>query len=250
MSDQRSDATDLSLPSYEPAGDERASSAEPARIDEPPPARHDPYAALRVRDFRLYSIGWLFATVAYQMQSAAIGWELYRRTGSKLSLGFFGGIQAIPLILLALPAGQLADLFDRKRIAMICAILTAACSGALTSVSVLVSQGRLDLHTWEYSLYGLILIGAVVSTFTRPARAALLPQIVPARIFSNAVTWNTTIFEISSMGGPAIAGVVIAVAAPKTVYTLAGVFNVLFFLFLFLMRHRAPAPVARERGRA
>lgn len=211
---------------------------------------HDPYAAFRLRDFRLYSLGWLFATVAYQMQSAAIGWEVYRWTGSALQLGFTGGIQALPLILLALPAGQLADVVDRRRIASVCALLTAGIAALMMWLTWSVDSGMLSRDRGLTLLYGLVLAGAVVSTFTRPARAALLPQIVPPRVFSNAVTWNTSIFEVSSMAGPALAGWVIAMRSATTVFAMSAALNVAFMACLLLMRRRAGTAVRQAAGRA
>lgn len=210
------------------------------------PAPHDPYAAFRLRDFRLYSLGWLFATVAYQMQSAAIGWEVYRWTGSALQLGITGGLQALPLILLALPAGHLADVLDRKRIAAVCALLTAICAGLMMWLTWSVDRQSVGTERGLGLMYGLVLAGAVVSTFTRPARAALLPQIVPPRVFSNAVTWNTSIFEVSSMAGPAVAGWVIAAWNATAVFGASAALNIAFMACLLLMRR--PAAPGRQAG--
>src|SRR5262245_49212842 len=92
---------------------------EPTEIATPGPERHDPYAALRFHDFRLLLLGSFLEVVGQQMLGVAIGWELYERTRSPLALGLIGLVQVVPVVLLALPAGHLADRFDRKRIAVI-----------------------------------------------------------------------------------------------------------------------------------
>src|ERR1043165_6027924 len=114
---------------------------------------HDPFAALRVRDFRLYSFGGLFAVIGQQMQSVAVGWELYERTNSAMALGWVGLIQALPAIMLALPAGHIADRFDRRRIVMITQVLMALSSLGLAALSL--------YHGAIYFIYILLLIGAI-----------------------------------------------------------------------------------------
>src|SRR5687767_4194529 len=133
-------------------------------------AAHDPYAALRFRDYRLWSLGWIVSVVGRQVQDVAVGYELYHRTGSPLSLGWIGLAQALPLILLALPAGQLADRFDRRRILIVSQLLWAASSLGLAIVSHL--QAPVG---W---VYVLLVTGAVGHATGWPARASLLPQVV------------------------------------------------------------------------
>src|SRR5262249_38544825 len=78
-------------------------------------------------------------------------------------------------------------------------------------------------------------------TYSRPARSALLPQMVPAHVFTNAVTWNSSIFEVSSMAGPAIAGLVIAYASPVAAFVVSSILTLTYLVFLLLLRSR-PAP--------
>src|ERR1700722_17296323 len=85
----------------------------------PADARHDPYAAIRLSGFRLYSLGWVPAVLGDQMQSVAIGWVLFERTHRAITLGWVGLMQALPVISLALVAGQIADRFDRRRVVQI-----------------------------------------------------------------------------------------------------------------------------------
>src|SRR5207247_1150259 len=80
------------------------------------PAGHDPYAVLKNRELLLYLVGRFIASLGQQMVTVAVGWELYERTHSKLALGLVGLTQMAPMILLTLPAGHLADTFNRKQI--------------------------------------------------------------------------------------------------------------------------------------
>ena len=162
----------------------------------------DPYAALRYSDYRYFLAGRLAASMGSQMIDVAIGWELYERTNRALALGFVGLVQVVPIILLALPAGHAADRFDRKRIAMLSLLLLIVGSLALAAISFTVAPIPLIYFT-------LFVIGVALA-FHRPAVAALLPQLVPAEKFANAVTWNSVGWQLASVVGPALGGLIIA----------------------------------------
>ncbi len=178
-----------------------------------PKTGHDPYRALRFRDFRLLFIGTFIATIGEQMINVAIGWELYERTGSALALGWVGLVQIIPVILLSLPAGQLADRLNRKRIVIVTQILLALASVGLTALSF--AHGPLIL------IYAcLLLIGCGVA-FGNPASSTLIPQIVPEDVFASAATWSSSSWQLAAVLGPALGGLVIAVSGSATlVYAL------------------------------
>src|SRR5262245_33660819 len=136
-----------------------------------------------------------------QMQAAAIDWELYERTGSNLTLGIVGLVQLFPVIALAPFTGHLADRFNRKRIMMtaLSVILLASLGLAWTSAR----HGDIAL------VFGCLFVGGVARAFQQPARASLLPTIVPAEHFSNAVTWNTGAFHLATVLGPLVGGRII-----------------------------------------
>src|SRR5919202_4818481 len=104
-------------------------------MDGSQPQRHDPYLALRSPDFRLLLIGLFMSTFGQQMLAVALGWELYDRTRSALALGGIGLAQVIPLIVLSLPAGHVADRYDRRRIVLTAQVVLALASLALAALS-------------------------------------------------------------------------------------------------------------------
>ena len=165
-------------------------------------AARDPYAALRYTDYRYFLAGRLAASMGSLMIDVAIGWELYERTNRALALGFVGLVQVVPIILLALPAGHIADRFDRKRIAM--ASLLLLISGSLALAAISFTVGPIPL------IYVTLFVIGVALSFHRPAVAALLPQLVPAEKFANAVTWNSVGWQLASVVGPALGGLIIA----------------------------------------
>jgi MFS family permease len=218
------DNTDKSSDSaiaYEPPDQERSATAAPTEGElerelptvgaldrSPPPPAHDPYAAWRVPVFRLFIGNYWLAVIGSQAMAVAVQWDLAMRTKSALMMGFLGGVQALPVILLALLAGHASDVFSRKRVLMVTQVVLVICPLAL---AMLVARaGRIDQKQYLWVMFGIVLVNAIALTFARPARQAMLPQLVPKGIFSNAVTWNSTLFELATILGPLIGAVVIA----------------------------------------
>src|SRR3989454_12401887 len=112
--------------------------ASPDSVVRPPLASaHDPYAVLRNRDLLLYLIGRFIASLGQAMLTVAVGWELYERTHSALNLGLVGLTQMAPMLLLTLPAGHVADNYNRKRLIMLTTFVIACASLGLTLISAL-----------------------------------------------------------------------------------------------------------------
>jgi MFS family permease len=158
------------------------------------------------------------------MLVVAVGWEIYERTGSALHLGLVGLTQMVPMILGTLPAGHVADNFERKRVilAMIAVIAFASLGLALISA----------FHAPVGWIYACLFVAGAGRTFLWPASAAFLPYLVPRPLFSRAVTWNTGAFHLSSVAGPAAGGALIALThSAVPVY----VFNTAAALFCFVM---------------
>lgn len=175
-----------------------------SNLDSPRPARRDPYSALRFRDFRLLIAGRMIAQIGEMTVSVGVGWELYERTGDALALGLVGLVQIVPVLLLSVVGGYVADRYDRKRVTLISQLVLMACSMALAAISL--THGPL----WVFYVV-LGLIGAA-RAFNNPAEAALTPLTVPSEHYMNAVTWNSMVWQFSSILGPALGGFLIALA--------------------------------------
>ena len=228
--------------------------------------RHDPYAAFRSRDYTLFTIGNLLSVIGRQMLAVAVDWEIYARTHSATALGLIGLVFAIPIVGLSLPAGDLADRISRKHIILVSLILTATTSALLALVSwnhLVIPQFSIlrasnhglaaiagvferhgsDFHFDDASvpiIYALIFIRAVGQTFNWAARSSFFPTLVPRDAFSNAVTWNNSVFQIGSVVGPAMSGFFVAHIGFPFVYTLEAVSAALFFLLML------PIPRAKQ----
>jgi len=200
-------------------------------LQQPPADKHDPYAAFRIPKYRIYIIGWFLAMVGTRIQSVAIGWEMYQRTGEALSLGLVGLAQALPTMLLALPAGYLADRFNRPKL-----VIFSLWAMTLTSAGLALLSYLHGSVTWMYILLALDATAVIIG---RPARVALLPQIVPSRVFANAVTWNTSTMQISGVIGPALGGLVIALTDPWFAFVVAAASSLFFLGMLSYFRFGA-----------
>jgi MFS family permease len=172
----------------------------PATLSGPPspPARHDPYLALRNANYRAFLGGFLPASTGLQMLATALGWEVWDRTHDKLLLGYLGLARAIPVVLLVLPAGHLADLRNRRRIL----IATQTSFALLCALLALVSGASAPL----WLLFALVVATGCTRSFHGPARNALLPLLVTNDELQNAATWNSGAFQFAAVVGPLLAG--------------------------------------------
>src|SRR5216110_403516 len=234
---------------------------------------HDPYAAFRFGGFSLFTAGNLLSIIGRQMLAVAVEWELYARTHSATALGLVGLVIAVPVVALSLPAGHLADRFSRKRIILVSQIFSALTSLALALVSLkhlsippiaVLREGNRALagiatiferhhpafHFDDASIpliYLLLFLGATARTFSWAARSSFFPTLVPRDAFANAVTWNNTIFQIGSVVGPALSGLLVAYVGFPFVYLLDALCASAFFLLVLLIRR---SKQVRGQGKA
>jgi MFS family permease len=236
--------------------------------------RHDPYAAFRFRGFRLFTAGNLLSIMGRQMLAVAVEWEMYARTHSATALGLVGLVIAIPVVALSLPAGHLADRFSRKRIILVSQIFSALTSAALALVSwqhlaipplgilrggnyaLAAIAGVFERHHPAFHfddasiplIYLLLFIYGAARTFGWAARSSFFPGLVSRDAFSNAVTWNNSVFQIGSVTGPAISGLLIAHVGFPCVYAIDALCAFAFFLLVLPIRRGAR--VANQVGQS
>ncbi len=198
---------------------------------------HDAYAAFRYRDYSLFSLGVLAHNFGHQAQGVAVGWELYERSDSALVLGLVGLVQVLPVFALALPAGHLADRVDRRLIVVWTMLLSAVSSLGLAWAS---STGA--GVGWTYVC---LLASAVSTSFNMPARASLLPQLVPVEAYANAVAWRSSGFQAATVAGPAMGGALIGITGSAvTVYLVDAGAAVVCLITMLLLR---PQPTERVK---
>ena len=209
-----------------------------SQIDNTPEDRHDPYAALRFLDFRLLLTGRFITSFGSEMVSFAIAWELWLRTHSAFALGLVGLVQVIPVILLSLPAGHVADQYNRRRIVLFTQLSFGLCALGLAYLSY--TEGSLVLV--YICLFGM----GVARAFNDPASSTLVPETVPPHLFSSAATWNSSTWHIASILGPAIAGLIIAFSDSVTVIYVFDAIGAITFTILLSMIKGKQLPLASK----
>jgi MFS family permease len=173
-------------------------------------AQHGGFAAFRHRDFTAFYFGRTFNAVATQMVDVAIGWTVYKMTGSAFALGLVGLCIFLPNVLLALPAGQVADMFPRKLITMCCTLMSTLAALVLF-IAATTDNVSVPL------LYALIVVFGVVRAFSGPAGQAMIPSLVPPEHLSNAIALSSAAYQTATIAGPAIGGLLYAFG-PQVVF--------------------------------
>ncbi len=202
---------------------------------------HDPYAALRHRDYGLLLGSNVLAAAAAEMQFAAAEWELFERSGLPEYLGYGGLAQFLPVLLLGLPAGQAVDYFNRKFLLMAAHALMMLASVGLVLVSLL---------GWPVEM---ILVFMVLAGCSRalgmPARSSLLPLVVPVEVIGNAVTWTSSGWQVARVTGSALGGLIIAITKrPADVYEATAIGLVVCVVAVVFIRPRLTARPAEPRS--
>jgi MFS family permease len=163
-------------------------------------------------DFSLYQLARFLVVAGLEMQSVAVGWQIYEITKRPLDLGLVGLAQFSPGILLFLATGHAADTFNRRKLLMACYAGFGVCS------SLLLLYGLSGLRT-VLPMYGVVVLLGVVRAFNNPASRSLLPQIIPEEHLQNAIAWNSSVNQGATILGPSLGGFIYAVArGPAAVY--------------------------------
>ena len=162
---------------------------------------------LRIRDFALFLGGRFFAVLAAQMQWVAVGWYLYDLTGDPMTLGWAGLAAFIPIALLTLPAGDLADRVDRRRILAAAHLIQASAAGLLLALVAVRTP-----VAWPF--YGALLLSGTTRALAGPAAKSLAPLLVPREQFAQSVAWTTAAQQTANILGPAVGGFLFLAGAP------------------------------------
>ena len=201
--------------------------------------KHDAYAVLKIRDFQLFISFRFFTTIAIQMQSIIVGWQVYQITRDPLSLGLIGLAEAIPFIAVALYAGHVADRYNRKKIILWFDILFLLGTCGLLLFTFYTSE--MISMIGILPIYIVVAISGIARAFIYPSTIALMAQMVPRELYANSSTWNSTTWHIAAITGPAIGGLVYGFFGVKIAYmTVIFFMLVSIFLLSIVKKYRHP----------
>jgi MFS family permease len=172
-------------------------------------------AVFRFQNFRLFQVARFCVVLATEMQSVAVGWQIYETTRRPLDLGLVGLAQFLPAILLFLVSGHVVDRFNRRNILVLCYCGFAVCSTLLLVVAFRAPRS-IGL------IYAVLVLLGIVRSLNGPASRAILPQLVPEDHFPSAVAWASSVFQTATILGPAVGGIAYAAfQGPTAVYATA-----------------------------
>jgi MFS family permease len=199
--------------------------------------REAPESVMKHRPFQLFWGGRAASVVAFQMQGVAVGWQIYALTGSAWYLGLVGLAQFLPMFLLTLIVGQVADRYNRRTITVVC----LAVQGIVAMLLALASYGG-----WQSkeSILLLAFIGGAARAFERPTTQAMMPGLVPARLFPQAAAWSSASNQTAAIAGPAVGGILYGLG-PTTVYGVTTLMFLAAIATIALIRSKA-APMQLE----
>jgi MFS family permease len=187
-------------------------------------------------NFVSYTLARFFIVLALEMQSVAVAWQVYEITRRPLDLGYVGLAQFAPGFVLFLFAGHAADLFDRRKLLMWCYAGYGCCSALLLAISW---RAPHSVHL----IYVVLVFVGVCRSFSFPVSRAILPHLVPEEHFANAVAWNASTFQLSTIAGPALGGIAYALfRGPHAVYALSVSVSILAVMLTFRIHPLASAP--------
>lgn len=178
-----------------------------------------PRVAFSHREFKLYQCSRVASTLAIQAQSIAVAWHIYNLTHRPLDLGYVGLAIFLPSAGLSLLAGSAADRFDRRSILVISYVVLAITA---TLLALLTLSGTRSLT----AIYAVLVLFGAARAFAGPAGSSLLPRLVPREHFTNALTWSSTIWQLSAIAGPALGGLLMTFGARTVFIICAGLFLV------------------------
>ena len=191
----------------------------------------------RHRAFVAFWLARICSSFGFQMLSVAVGWQIYAITGRAFDLGLIGLVQFVPSLLLALPAGHVADQFERRRIVLVGQLVEWLAIAALAGLSL-----AHDIH--ELGILALVCVIGVAKAFEFPALQSMLPALVPARILPRAMAVNASAGQAAMIMGPALGGF-LYVAGPGVVYLVAAALYLVSVTMLVRLRYEQ-APPRRE----
>ena len=203
-------------------------------MDAPSPSSGSQPSILRHRPFAFFWLARGFTSIAFQIQGVAVGWQVYALTGSPFYLGLVGLAQFLPMFLLTLAVGHVADRYDRRMIVRLCQIIEGLAAAAL-------AFGSFSGWQSKESILGVVFIAGAARAFEAPTLQALVPGLVPTLLIPRAMAWSASAHQTATILGPAIGGLLYT-AGPTAAYATASVLFLAASLLIALIRIERPPP--------
>ena len=194
--------------------------------------RHDPYAALAQPAFRWFVVSLLTMTMAAQVQAVVVGWQVYQITHDPFALGLLGLAEVLPYVAVALFAGYIVDRSDRREVSLWALGVLLAAGVVLLWMNLNAATPR---NVWPY--YLVIATCGVARSFLQTARSALIAEIVPREHFTNAATWRSSTWQLGTVLGPALGGVLFGAFGARIALSVNVAMGAVALVAMLLLRH-------------
>jgi len=206
---------------------------------------NDPYAALRITEFRNLMIGRCLFIMGLRMMGTLVGWWIYELTNDPFAIGLIGLAEVIPAVSLSLYAGHIIDISEKRSLLLRGVAAYLLCTIVLIALSTRYSYSQLSEHSIAFCIYIVIFFTGVFRSFTGPTFGTLIGNMVPKEILANATTWNQGIWLFASVTGHALVGfLIVGIGNTGALLIIAGMV-LSGFTFLYLLH---PKPPLNEKG--
>ena len=211
-----------------------------------PPVKKDTFAALRYKDFRSYLGMRFFFTFAYQMQAVILGFYIYHLTKSAFALGLIGLSEAIPALCLGLFGGYIADKSEKRKMLLLVFTLVFLSSAVLFTVTLNNVSAVIHQDWVEHIIYVMVFCNGIARAFYGPAAFTVLAHSVPKELYPNSSTWSSSGFQIASIIGPAVGGLIYGFYGITAAFTVILTFLLVALTCVFFLRKYPPVFVPKE----
>ncbi len=202
---------------------------------------YNPFASVKIIEFRNLLFGRLVFIMGLRMMGTLVGWWIYNLTNDPFAIGLIGLSEVIPAVSLALYAGHVIDLSEKRKLILRGVVLYFCCACILLFLSTSFTSQRLSNHSIAICIYFIIFCTGIIRSFTGPVFGVLVAYIVPRETLQNATTWNQGTWLTASVAGHAIGGLLIAYIGNSG--TLIVIISLILTAFLVLLRLKPKHPL-------
>lgn len=210
-----------------------------------PMKKHDPFAAIRIPEYRHLMLGRFIFIMGLRMMGTLVGWWVYELTNDPFAIGLIGLSEVIPAVSLSLYAGHIIDISEKRKLLLRGVALYFSCALVLLGLSTHYTTTQLSNHWIAFSIYVVIFFTGIFRAFTGPAFGTMVASIVPKELLQNATTWNQGTWLTASVTGHASVGFLIAGIGNTGSLAIICILVLLGFGFMYQLK---PKPALNEPG--
>jgi MFS family permease len=209
--------------------------------------KNDPFAAMRIGEFRHLMTGRFLFIMGLRMLGTLVGWWIYELTNEPFAIGLIGLAEVIPAVSLALYAGYVIDISEKKRLLIKCGLFYFACAVLLLFLSTRFTASQLSTHWIAFGIYVIVFLTGIIRSFLGPTFSTMVASTVPRNLLQNATTWNQGVWLSASVTGHATVGFLIALIGNTGSLIIITIMVAIGIAFMFLLKPKPSLNVAGQK---